>query len=241
MIRKSFVFLEGIGEKGEQNLWKQGIRDWNDFLHRIKIQGLSGFRKHYYQQQIEEAKKQLYQSNSGWFVGRLPPKENWRLYDFFRHDVVFLDIEADNSGVLLVGLFDGYETRFLLKNANLYPELLKQALQPYKLIITFNGSSFDLPRLEKQFGINIRVPHIDLNHCCQMLGLKGGLKEIEELLHLKRPSHLHGNVAGAWRAAFASGDDEYLQAILDYNAEDIINLKPLMEHCYKELSRTLLT
>jgi len=79
------------------------------------------------------------------------------------------------------------------------------------------------------------VPCIDLNYYCKKLGLKGGLKEVEETLDLKRPKHLRGNVAEAWRTAFASQDEDYLKAILDYNAEDIINLKPLMEYCYKSL------
>ncbi|MBW3022318.1 ribonuclease H-like domain-containing protein, partial [Candidatus Woesearchaeota archaeon] len=38
-----------------------------------------------------------------------------------------------------------------------------------------------------------------------------------------------------WKAYHASGDKEYLQLLVQYNEEDIVNLKPLMEYCYKRL------
>ena len=56
---------------------------------------------------------------------------------------------------------------------------LSQELKKYKLIVTFNGSVFDLPLLKRHFSDIIPdIPHIDLRFLCAKLGLKGSLKDI---------------------------------------------------------------
>ena len=37
MIENSFIFLERISKKKEQNIWQQGIKDWQDFLKCKKV------------------------------------------------------------------------------------------------------------------------------------------------------------------------------------------------------------
>jgi len=74
---------------------------------------------------------------------------------------------------------------------------------------------------------------------CVKLGLKGGLKEIERILELKRPAHLYGNPVELWKAFQASGDKDYLDLLLQYNAEDIENLRGVMGYGYKELSNKI--
>jgi len=107
-------------------------------------------------------------------------------------------------------------------------------------MITFNGSSFDLPKLEKQFRITINMPHIDLKPLCVNLGLKGGLKEVERILDLRRPQHLQGNPVDLWKAFHASGDKEYLDLLISYNKEDIENLKVIMDIVYKKMKENTL-
>ena len=85
----------------------------------------------------------------------------------------------------------------------------------------------------------ITIPHIDLKPLCAQLGLVGGLKEVEKLLNLKRPDHLHGNPVELWKAFHASGDKEYLELLLEYNREDIENLKGVMDFVYKELTNRI--
>ena len=171
-----------------------------------------------------------------------PSVHTWRLYSTFRSQTLFLDIEIGRhpSDIILVGLFDGFNTWTLVKRSTLDKKMFFSLLRPYKLLVTFNGSSFDIPALEKYFGAPILLPHIDLKHCCATLGLYGGLKEIERRLHLSRPSHLSGSPIDLWRAYHASGDIEYLQLLVAYNEEDIVNLKPLMEYCSRELAHRLL-
>ena len=59
MIENSFIFLERINKKLEQNIWKQGIKTWEDFLRARSVKGLSKHRKLYYDRHILEARKQL--------------------------------------------------------------------------------------------------------------------------------------------------------------------------------------
>lgn len=236
MITRSFVILEKIGLQRERQLWQQGIKDWHDFLKEENIKGISKVKKYYYDRQIQEAQKALWERNSGHFVNKLPPKEMWRLYDHFKDDCGFLDIEIDSYGkISVVGISNYYQTNQFVQSINLNKKILEDELQKYKLMISFNGSVFDLPKLKKQLQLNINFPHIDLYHLCARLGLKGGLKEIERQLNLKRPAHLRGNPVDLWKAFHASGDREYLELLLEYNREDVENLKLIMEKAWKRL------
>ncbi len=238
MIRQSFIFLDRISAKKEKELWLQGITDWHVFLKTKKIKGISLSVKSYYDRKIREAQQALREGNSCYFTDKLPAIEQWRLYDYFKEDCGYLDIEVDSSGrIVVVGISTYFTTTFFVQGANLEKYFLEKELQKYNLLVTFNGSAFDLPRLKKQLGISITVPHIDLKPLCVKLGLKGGLKEVEKHLHLRRPRHLYGNPVDLWRAFHASGDREYLELLLEYNREDVENLRAVMEKVYAHLKK----
>ncbi len=238
MIRKSFLFLEKVGPQKEQNLYQQGIKDWQDFLKAGKIKGISTSVKPYYDRQIREAQKYLLENDPAWFIGKLPQKEMWRLYGHFREESCFLDVEIDSRGkVVVVGISNYFQTSQFVAGINLGKESLDRELKKYKIIVTFNGAAFDLPKLEKQMGVKAVLPHIDLKPLCVNMGWKGGLKEIEKRLNLKRPPHLYGNPVELWKAFQASGDREYLELLLEYNREDIENLRGVMENVYCSLAQ----
>lgn len=236
MIKQSFIFLEKIKRKGEDNLWKQGIKDWQDFLQHKEVKGISSVRKQYYDRKIREAQQALLENDSSYFVGKLPSVEMWRLYSSFNEECCFLDIETDSSGkITVVGISNYYTTNTLVRGFNLERRVLEEQLKKFKILVTFNGGSFDLPKLKKEFELVVGIPHIDLKPLCVKLGLKGGLKEVEKILNLKRPSHLYGNPVELWKAFHASGDREYLELLIDYNKEDIENLKMIVERVVSEL------
>lgn len=247
MIRKSFIFLDGINKKTEQNIWAQGIKDWNDFLNVDKIHGISKKRKLFYNQQILYASANLYASKTNYFSDKIPTIETWRLYNFFKDDVVFLDIEAsnvDNGFITVIGLFDGINTKIMIKDVNLDYKVLKSELSKYKLIITFNGSSFDLPFIKKRYNFLSDVPHIDLRHLCAKLGYTGGLKKIEKEMGIGRENKIVVRMRGGdpftlWKMFKASGDDYYLNLLVEYNEEDVINLKKIMDYCYVKMEEKM--
>ncbi len=241
MIKHSFILLDRVGCTKEQQIWQQGITDWPTFLNAKTISGISLKTKAYYDRKLCEAQQALREETSSYFKERLPSTEMWRLYGYFKEEAGYLDIETDSVGkITVVGISTGEHTNFFVSGVNLDKDLLERELAKYKLLITFNGAVFDLSKLQKQFSINLSIPHIDLKPLCLNLGLKGGLKEIEHILNLKRPSHLYGNPIDLWKAFHASGDREYLQLLLEYNREDCENLQPIMNYGYTKLKQQTL-
>ncbi|PIN76800.1 hypothetical protein COV17_01085 [Candidatus Woesearchaeota archaeon CG10_big_fil_rev_8_21_14_0_10_36_11] len=234
MIKNSFIFLEKVSTTKEKNVWGQGITDWQDFIKTKKIKRISPQKKQYYNRKIQEAQHALSEDDSSYFINKLPKKEMWRLYDYFKDECCFLDIEVDSYGkMVLIGISNYFSSNFFVKGVNLDKKNIEKELSKYKLMVTFNGHSFDIPKIQKQMGIKMQIPHIDLKPHCVTLGFSGGLKEVEKILNLKRPSHLYGNPVDLWKAFHASGDKEYLDLLIEYNKEDCENLKSIMDHVYK--------
>jgi uncharacterized protein YprB with RNaseH-like and TPR domain len=244
MIKKSFIFLPKIKERKEKAIWKQGIKDWDDFLNK-DVKGISKRLKPKYDELIILAKKALFENNSSYFLDKLPSTETWRLYDYFKDEAIFLDIESSGAGInsylTVIGLYDGFNTKSMIKGVNLDIEALRHELKKYKILLTFNGSSFDIPFLNKKYpGLLPNIPHIDLRHCCNKVGLKGGLKDIEVQLGIKRTNIIIERLYGGdplklWRMFLGSGDDYYLKLLVEYNEEDVINLKRIAEEVVRRL------
>lgn len=238
LIQQTFMFLDGVGARKEKQVWKQGVKEWEDFLRTEPIRSISKERKAYYDRQLRKAQEALANDDAAYF--RVFGKEQWRLYEWFKDETGFLDIEVDGKGrIIVVGISDYYTTITFVRGINLEKVGVEKELQKYKIIVTFNGSSFDVPKLKKEFGIEIGMPHIDLKGLCSRLNMKGGLKEVEKMLNLQRPAHLNGNPVDLWKAFHASGDKEWLDLLIAYNSEDIENLKWVMEYCYKEMEKRL--
>ncbi|MBT3721633.1 hypothetical protein HN789_05275 [archaeon] len=251
MIQNSFIFLPRIKQKKEQNIWDQGVNNWNDFL-TCDIKGISKPTKANYNRIIEKSKQALRENNSNYFVGKLSSIETWRLYDYFKDEAIFLDIEASsstskNAYLTVIGIYDGMNTKIMVKNYNLDLNKLKNELHKYKLIITFNGSSFDIPFLNKKHpGVLPRIPHIDLRHICAKIGLTGGLKQIEKKLKIKRSNIIIEKLYGGdpiklYRMFLGSGDPYYLKLLVEYNEEDVINLKKIADYSINKLKNEILT
>jgi uncharacterized protein len=249
VITNSFIFLEKISSSKERKLWQQGIKSWDQFLKADNIKGITDPAKKYYDTKLKEASCELYDGNSSYFSRLMPKTEHWRLYDFFKEDAVYLDIETDglcdNCDVTIVGLFDGFNTKTMIRGMNLNWNELRQELSRYKMIVTFNGSVFDLPFIEKRYGKVIpEIPHCDLRFCCNRIGLNGGLKHIEREIGIQRRDIVEnlcgGDAAKLYRMWRCSGDDYYLKLLVEYNEEDVINLKQLADYSYPRLKDSLI-
>lgn len=235
MLQQSFVLLKGVKQATERRIWQQQISSWQDFLVSSKVKGFSAARKENYDWRLQEAKKKLRQEDAEFFAKVLPFGEQWRLWQDFKGEAVFLDIETTGyyGSITVVGLYDGIETKTMVYGFNMDKKLLQKELAKYKLIVTFNGSSFDLPVIKRYFNITPRQPHIDLRHVCSRIGLTGGLKAIEKEVGLRRREEVDGltgeDAVILWRQWRETGDRDYLEKLVMYNEEDIINLKPLAE------------
>lgn len=246
MLRSTFSFLPGIDEKTEENIRLQGIRTWNDFLNARFLKGLSPKRKYYYDRALKDASQALLQGNSSFFSDKLCMDEHWKLYGNFSDETAFLDIEttglSSSDQPTVVGIYDGFQTKTMVKGINLDAPKLKETLSNYKYLVSFNGSVFDIPFLERCYPGSIpKLPHLDLRFACKKIGLTGGLKEIEKKLGISRENpivqRMHGGDAVTlWRMYRATGDDHYLNLLIEYNEEDIVNLKRIADIVYSELS-----
>ena len=241
MLRNSFIFLDRVSHARESRIWQQNIHEWNDFLAATTIKGFSLEAKERANTDIQLFKQAFLEDDLAFLAEKMPQQEHWRMYDEYKSEAVFLDIETaqEYGGITVVGLFDGEQTKTFVRGINLDKKALLQELQKYKMLITYNGSSFDLPVITKYFQINPNIPHVDLRGVCSRVGLVGGLKSIEKQLGIKRPEsikHVTGHDAAAlWRCWKATGDRDFLDMLITYNEEDIVNLKPIAEIAIKKL------
>src|SRR6185312_14847315 len=82
--------------------------------------------------------------------------------------------------------------------------------------------------------------HIDLRWTSRRLGLNGGLKEVEKLLGLSRPSEVEemsGYDATVLWSRYQRGNRAALDQLIQYNTEDVVHLKAIMEMTYDRLAK----
>jgi uncharacterized protein len=244
LLKNTFIHIAGIGSKTEQLLWKQGILTWEGFLgHKKPI--LSPDRDAHICRELELSL--FHQGEIHFFLNRLPQTEHWRLFESFKEKAVFLDIETSGGyqgldEITVIGLFDGREVQTFINGRNL--EDFEQAVASYSLVITFNGSCFDLPYLRRWFKhLSLPQAQIDLRFLLKKLGLSGGLKAIEKKLGLARDPAVEGlngfDAVLLWKA-YQGGDQTALDRLILYNTMDIVQLKPLMELGAQEMKKRLL-
>jgi uncharacterized protein len=241
MIRRSFMFLPRVGRATEKRIWSGGATTWNEFLSSSSIAGFSKDRKVDLDQRLNEAEEYLCQEHAEYFCGLLPSTEQWRLYEELRQGTAYLDIESDGVGpghvVTMVGILRNGRMNTLVRGQGLDQRAIKEALDGVRMLVTFNGSSFDLPMIEHEFPFSVpRVPHYDLRHVCPKAGYHGGLKSVEQQIGIARPQELE-YVTGEqavylWHLWSRKGNQNALNLLTKYNAEDVKNLEPLAELVY---------
>ncbi len=192
---------------------------------------------------LERSAARLEERDALHFEQCLPSAERWRLYADFLDEAVFLDIETtglspDYAYTTMVGLLDSQGFRALVRGDDL--DELPEALGKYRLVVTFNGASFDLPFLRSEFpDIPTTFAHVDLRWTLSRLGYRGGLKRIEQATGLDRPGALSGlsgyHAVLLWELA-QQGEDGALETLVRYNAEDVASLPRLAEMAVRELA-----
>jgi hypothetical protein len=63
---------------------------------------------------------------------------------------------------------------------------LQKGIDESKVIVTYNGKSFDIPFVESFFNIRLNHAQIDLRYVPYSLGFRGGLKGCEKQLGMDR-------------------------------------------------------
>jgi uncharacterized protein YprB with RNaseH-like and TPR domain len=229
MLRHTFCHLPGVAARTEQRLWAEGVRVWEDLLaghvprsaRRLSLD------------ELRESVRRHATADAAWFDARLPASQAWRLFHDFRRSCAYLDIETTGMGpaaeITTIALSDGRSVRTYVRGRNLGDFAADVA--EYRLLVTYNGKSFDLPMLRHRLNCRFDQGHIDLRHILAGLGLTGGLKAVERRVGLERPGleDVDGAVAVLlWRDHDWGRNERALETLLAYNVQDAVNLETLM-------------
>jgi len=247
VLRSTFLHLSGVGPVTEADLWRAGLRDWSELLERPDGLGLSSPLRARLVGEIAASERALAERDAAWFGRRLPGREHWRLYPEFSRETAFLDIETTGLSpyegiVTVVGVHGADGTRSFVAGEDL--EELPAYLRRYRVLVTFNGSRFDVPFLLVAFPQLIVPPvHIDLRFLFYRLGLAGGLKRIEAHLGIGDRAGVEGihglDAVRLWQE-YRRGSRAALDRLVRYNRADTVNLEPLLARAVQDLSGRLL-
>jgi uncharacterized protein YprB with RNaseH-like and TPR domain len=205
VLDQTFIHIPGIGQKTERDLWQAGITSWDDFSSFFtRPAPISSALRRRLEKYVPESVEAVQRRDAAFFARLSRLGEAWRLFPEFADECVFLDIETTGlspvfDSVTMVGLFDGHRYEAFIDGQNLQdvPGRLKQ----YSVVVTFNGSGFDLRFLKLAFR-NLQLPpiHIDLRWVTRRLGFRGGLKHIEREFGIVRDGLLGTRKLKTWTA-----------------------------------------
>jgi uncharacterized protein YprB with RNaseH-like and TPR domain len=249
VLGASHILLPGVGPLTERRLWQEGVHTLRDFAASGHLRGFSAERKRALDREAERAVAAHLDGDVGFLAGRLPHGEAWRLFPRFREEAAYLDIETTGlsrfSAITVVGVHRPRRPfKALVRGAGLTASAISEALEGAKLLVTFNGASFDLPFVRASFPA-ARLPpaHLDLLTCTRRLGWRGGLKSIERSLGLARDLEMRvlagHDAVRLWRAYERSGSTNALRLLVAYNRADCENLEPVAEASTLAMARRL--
>jgi uncharacterized protein YprB with RNaseH-like and TPR domain len=240
MLQHSFLHIPSVGMTTERKIWNSGIKSMDDFI-KSPPDFLSENKSKKIAEHIHLSKEKLSDKDASYFYDNLPSKEHWRMFREYQDTTVYLDIETTGLGdpgdiITTIALYDGKRIRYYINGKNLSD--FKNDIMQYEVIVTYNGKTFDIPFIEKIFGINIPHAHIDLRYILYSLGYSGGLKSCERQLGIGRTGSL-ADVDGffavlLWNDYKNKRNEKSLETLLSYNIEDVLNLEYLMIQAYNK-------
>ena len=237
LLRRTFQHLPGISAAKETKLRSEGLQDWNDLLQRATAQlDLFGKRGGNLGRAVEASEAALAERDVEFFKERLPKREFYRIAASFPERCVFLDIESTGLSkfydhVTLIGWSTGSRYEVLIDPTG--TSQLDQRLSAQSIVVTFNGTLFDLPFLANRFNTDWSgVAHVDLRYLAKRVGLTGGQKKIEATIGFDREASLEGisgaEAAGLW-FDYKEGDLSAMRKLIRYNHADVEGMKFLFE------------
>ena len=239
MLQKTFIHLPGIGLVRERRLWDAGIRTWQDCLAPGVDLPWNDAVKARTRERLAQSIQAYRDAAWGFFDKWLPSDHKWRAFGEFQDRVLYLDIETtgltQEDAITVIGTYDGCATKSFVLGRNLSEAVAE--INRYPVLVTYNGACFDIPVIQRQFAAACRNHiHIDLRYPLHRLGYSGGLKGIERAMGIARSEATRGldgwDAVRLWQE-YQGGSQDALDLLLACNAEDIRNLKPLMEFVYR--------
>lgn len=239
MLHNSFVHLPGIGAETEKRFWEQGLHTW-DHLEQNLSSVFGAKRAQQIAAALEESRAAAEALEFEYFQARFKGSEMWRLLPSLftgKHGkkIAYLDIETTGLGfppqcqsTTIAIYFDGQLHMEHDRARKL--ALLKEVEKSARLLVTFNGGTFDLPFLRREFKLELRQAHLDLRYWMAALGYRGGLKAIQKQfpeVRQRESMDIDGFDAVRLWKLHQRGVPNALETLLTYNAEDTVILEQL--------------
>lgn len=240
MIQHSFVHLPGIGPETERRFWRDGVQTWDDL--EAGVDKFFGAKKALtIARALKECRSAHQAGELRYFQERFKSSDMWRLLPGFlaseeADNMAYLDIETTGLGfppecasTTIAVLFRGkLEVEHVHERKRL---LVKELERNARMFVTFNGSTFDLPFLRREFRVQLQQPHIDLRYWMSNLGRKGGLKAIQKTFR-EVPQRSSMDIDGfdavrLWNL-HRHAVPNALETLMTYNAEDTLVLEHLV-------------
>jgi len=235
-IENSFIPVEGVGETTERRIWREGVTTWESFDPAVDVAGVGSTTADRIESFIAEALTHLDDGDSAYFDRTFPSGERWRLYENFREETCFFDIETTGldehrDRVTTVSFHRDGETTTLVAGEDLTAERLREQFADASLLATFNGARFDVPFLETAFDIEIDTPHLDLMYPLQADRTLWRAEADREgnRDRARPPGPLGPGRRPALAREYERGDDDALDTLVSYNREDTKNLRTLAD------------
>jgi uncharacterized protein YprB with RNaseH-like and TPR domain len=237
MLQSTFSHIQGIGLSTERKFWQSGLCTWDDAAGYDYTQ-MPMPPPVEFVDSVHRSREELAAGNAHFFYEGLRNTEHWRLFPHFRSRAAFFDIETTGLGkswthITTIALFDGVGVKYYVHGRNL--EQFAIDIMDYDMLVTYNGKCFDVPFVEKFFGITLPHVHIDLRFVLSSLGFKGGLKGAERQMGFNR-----GELDGVdgyyavllWDEYNKFGNEAALQTLVAYNILDVVTLELFAVEAY---------
>lgn len=235
MITEALQHCAGIGPVRLARLHKDGIRSWRDIL--LAADRLPAAFRQTLLDEARSALAALEGDDIRYFVDRFRPCDKWRILAQYRDQTSFFDIETTgleiDATISVIVCWHRGQLHTFVEHENLDDFL--DLLDDCRLLASFNGSTFDVPRVLDAFHIpKLPCPHLDLRWPSYHRGWPGSLKQITRQLGISRPADLNyadGEMAVQWWYAWLRGKNPAArQQLIRYCAADVLMLVLLSEH-----------
>lgn len=195
MIHEALIHLPGIGPERLRRLHDCGFRNWQDILDRPDALPVPVTQREALVAEVRRCAAAYAARDIRTLLAALDTGDHWRLLAEFFEDLSFFDIETtgleNDAEVTVIACWHRHTLHRFVAGENL--EAFLELLDDVRLLVSYNGASFDVPRVLQFFHIPaLPCPHLDLRWLLKRHELSGGLKAIEPQLGVQRPADLRG-------------------------------------------------
>ncbi len=193
MITEAFLHCHGIGPVRIKRLRANNIVDWSDVLSHPERIPFNVKVATDLVDEVQRSQEALQNGDIKYLSTVFSSRDYWRILGRFFDCATFFDIETSGLSytdyVTVISCFHKGKMTSFVENENLddFVEFLDQV----DLLVSFNGASFDVPRILDTFHLpELPCGHIDMRWLCYHCNYTGGLKCIADELGILRPSDL---------------------------------------------------